>query len=93
MGTRFLVFLRDGPRRGIDVGGTVRVNVICDISWFVQLQWRPTCSYIYFLSESLLAFFGLHFVISTLIGLFCPTSALMRPCQGGEGVPCRPSEF
>lgn len=46
-GLGHIVFLRDGPRRGIDVGGTVRVNVICDIiSWFVQLKWRPTCSHI-----------------------------------------------
>ena len=67
-GLGYIAFLRDWPRRGIDVGGTVRVNVICDISWFVQLKWRPTCSHIYFLSESLLAFFGLHFLISTLIG-------------------------
>lgn len=76
-GLDYIVFLRDGPRRGIDVGGTVRVNVICDISWFVQLKWQPTCSRIYFLSESLLAFFGLLFFISTLISLFFPTSALI----------------
>ena len=79
-GLGHIVFLRDGPRRGIDVGGTVRVNVICDIiSWFVQLKWRPTCRRIYILSESLLAFFGLLFLISliTLISLFFPTSALI----------------
>lgn len=46
-GLGYIVFLRDGPRRGIDVGGTVRVNVICDISWFVQLKLQPTCGHHY----------------------------------------------